>query len=116
MEIERLLRLDEEAVLLDSDLPSLRSLSMSRNLALSVVEEVPHMIRPTLSDRSSRSNRNKGEGMSGSSRRSSTSTLSSTESSPQHPTIRGVRKNEVLTGVVVSKWDNIVGKGRKDEL
>jgi hypothetical protein len=172
MDIERLIKLDEEAILLEEDIPLVRSLSMSRNMASSIlhgVEEVPHMIRlvsatsdslsplrPKLLKKSfstSSLSRLQKFGMNSSfdeGRRESYDggsgggdinnslalSLSVVDSNPDviramgkdgvslveskgssslsqiaFPSfIRGgIKKNELLTGIVVSKWDNIVG-------
>lgn len=152
-----------------SDGPLVRSLAMSRNMALSVVDEVPHMIRlptsdenPTLeNDEESTTDRwktststttssstsalpnssdvpannnvtddvteslqTKGthapvitsssqdqdhKAYSNNSNTSVPSTITTNSQNSTTPVVKGTRRNDLLVGVVVSRWDNIVG-------
>ena len=117
-----------------SSSPLFRSLSMSHNLAYSVVEEVPHMIRlNALTDVASssriRSSDSVGCGDQGTSPQDayfyrhkelqvsksigvSSSYLESTTiplTIPLKRTTSVGKRNDILIGIVVSRWDNIVG-------
>lgn len=143
----------------DDDTPLVRSLSMSRNMALSVLDEVPHMISLAASENSPwtinkkssstsalvKVKNGRGENDHHDPNRRSSENKSSTDEILQNqllsmsfvddpdlrralemdgvslvesnstlsqitfPSARGVKKNELLTGIVVSRWDNIVG-------